>query len=164
MHNIRNPFLGLFGFAESRDLAGIRNDPRLAADFTHTNLSFGIASGLLLCMLSLILLVGTYAPFSEGAVLPVINATFVYLVLLVTNLVFVVLLHRERRRFHGVAEKLTARLLGCYTGVNMVLASLTFYSTQKDSSFFFEYILVTLTYPVASHGGSHARDSGWGRC
>ena len=82
--------------------------------------------------------------------------------LLVTNLVFVVLLHRERRRFHGVAEKLTARLLGCYTGVNMVLASLTFYSTQKDSSFFFEYIL--LTYPVASHGGSHARDSGWGRC
>ena len=21
-----------------------------------------------------------------------------------------------------------------------------------------------LTYPVASHGGSHARDSGWGRC
>ena len=22
----------------------------------------------------------------------------------------------------------------------------------------------TLTYPVASHGGSHAKDSGWGRC
>ncbi|MDD5848637.1 MAG: iron chelate uptake ABC transporter family permease subunit [Firmicutes bacterium] len=24
--------------------------------------------------------------------------------------------------------------------------------------------LLSLTYPVASHGGSHARDSGWGRC
>ena len=23
---------------------------------------------------------------------------------------------------------------------------------------------IVLTYPVASHGGSHARDSGWGRC
>lgn len=153
MHDIRNPFLGLFGFAASRDLAGIRKDPRLAADFVHTNLSFGIASGLLLCVLSLILLVGTYAPFSEGAVLPGINATFVCLVLFVTNLIFVVLLYRERRRFHGVAERRTKTLFGWYTGINMVLASLTFYSTQKDSSFFFEYILVTVTILLIPNSG-----------
>ncbi|MGN1023265.1 MAG: EAL domain-containing protein [Lachnospiraceae bacterium] len=145
MRYIWNQFLSLFGIFDNREARASMKDPRLMADFYHYNLPFGIASGLLLCILSFISLVGTYAPFSAGYVLPVINATFVYLVIFITNLIFVFLLYRELLRFHGVAEKRTRMIINWFTGLNMVLASLTFYTTQENSSFFFEYILVTVT-------------------
>lgn len=70
MHYIRDTFRALFGIFTNRDIHLSIKDPRLMADFYHYNLPFGIASGLLLCVLSFISLVGTYAPFSEGSVLP----------------------------------------------------------------------------------------------
>lgn len=144
MHYIRDTFRALFGIFTNRDIHLSIKDPRLMADFYHYNLPFGIASGLLLCVLSFISLVGTYAPFSGGSVLPLINATFVYLVIFVTNLVFVGLLFRELQHFHGVAKRRTRVIFDFFMGINMVFASLTFFSTQRDSSFFFEYILVTV--------------------
>jgi diguanylate cyclase (GGDEF)-like protein len=121
------------------------NDSRLRADYYDSNLPFGITSGVLLCIISFIGLVGTYSPFSDGQVLKGLNATAVYLIIFATNLFFVLLLYRELRLYQGIVENRMRYIYLWFMNVNMVMASLTFYTTQRGSSFFFEYILVTIT-------------------
>lgn len=120
------------------------DDPRLQADFLTSNIIFCIAAGILLCILSFIGGVGTFAPFGKGYVLSGINATFVYTLIFLTNLIFIRLLLYAMKQ-SPVEIKRGAGKLTCYVfmSVNMILANLTFYTTQKGSSFFFEYILVT---------------------
>jgi diguanylate cyclase (GGDEF)-like protein len=126
------------------ELNRFARDPRFETDFYNNNLSFCLAAGLMICILTLIGLVGTFAPFSAGYLFPYINATVVYAVILCANLIFMVLLSRERDRFLEDPDQRTTPLIDWFTGTNMALASLTFYTTQADSSFFFEYILVTI--------------------
>jgi diguanylate cyclase (GGDEF)-like protein len=113
-------------------------------DFFHENLFYSIAAGVLICILSLIGAAGMSAPFAKGYEMTGMNATVVYPILFFTNLVFVVLLRREQIRFRENAPVVRSGILLWFMGINMVLASLTFYTTQKNSSFFFEYILLTV--------------------
>lgn len=144
MLDIKKQFREFVKIFIGRDISISENDPRLNADFNYSNLQFNIVAGVLLCIISFIGLIGTHAPFSEGNVIPRINATAVYLTILFINLLFTVILYRELGRFNENAWKRTERICAWFMGMNMVLASLTFYSTQKHSSFFFEYILVTI--------------------
>ena len=120
-------------------------DPQVRADYYASNLPFAITAGILICMLSLIGLIGTFAPYSEGFVLRGITATAVYFTIFLTNGIFILLLYRETKRLRIVGEKWTRMIYAGFLSANMVLASLTFYTTQANSSFFFEYILVTIT-------------------
>lgn len=130
----------------SRQNVGIsEKDPRFLADFYRYNLPFDIASAILLCIVSFIGMAGTHAPFAAGTVLPEISATAVYMMLFGTNLLFLMLLFQEFRRFDSTAVRRTKWIILTFRSANMVLASMTFFSTQKNSGFFFEYILVTMT-------------------
>ena len=60
-------------------------DPRIKADFYYMNLPFGIAVGVMICGISLIAMIGTYAPFAEGYVLAEINATWMYILIFCIN-------------------------------------------------------------------------------
>ena len=51
-------------------------DPRVREDFYRSNLFFSLAAGLLLCILSLIGLLGTDDPLEAGFIVPEINASF----------------------------------------------------------------------------------------
>lgn len=135
-------------FRKIYDSAGLdtkMKDPRVKADFYYYNLLFAIIVGLVLCLLALIGLVGTYAPFSNGYILPQINATTAYLTIFAVNLVFLTRFVAEMKRFDRTpqATKRAACLFNWFTGIDMVMATLSFFSTQADSSFFFEYILIT---------------------
>lgn len=145
MFELKKQFHELVKIFQKRNLELSDRDPRFLADFYRYNLPFYIASALLLCVVSFIGMAGTHAPFANGTVLPAINATTVYLMLFSTNLLFLILMHQELRRFSGVAERQMKYIVLTFRGANMVLASMTFFSTQKNSGFFFEYILVTIT-------------------
>jgi diguanylate cyclase (GGDEF)-like protein len=122
------------------DNALSKQDQSLKNDFYHSNLYFGTAAGILLCVLAFIGVIGTIA---QGSVLMLINATFVYSIFFITNFVFLCLFNRERRLFAKDPAKCQQNILNWFMGINMILASMTFYTTQEGSSFFFEYILVT---------------------
>jgi diguanylate cyclase (GGDEF)-like protein len=119
-------------------------DPRIKADFYYMNLPFGIAVGVMICGISLIAMIGTYAPFAEGYVLAEINATWMYILIFGINLVFSALLFRELKYSRDTTGKRAKWIFNWFISIDMVLASFTFYTTQAGSSFFFEYILVTI--------------------
>lgn len=126
-----------------------KDDPRLKDDFYHSILYFGLAAGLLLCMLSFIGALGTRELSSGGFIFPGVNGTLVYILIFCVNFVFVLLFHLEIRHFRMKTDRRQGAIFSCFAGINMVLASLTFFTTQRGSSFFFEYILVTvITYLV----------------
>jgi diguanylate cyclase (GGDEF)-like protein len=118
-------------------------DPRVREDFYRSNLFFSLAAGLLLCILSLIGLLGTDDPLEAGFIVPEINASFVYALIFSVNLVFLILIHQKRQQVPLKISKYGDNLFSVFLESNMLLASLTFYTTEKGSSFFFEYILVT---------------------
>lgn len=70
------------------DLKEFQKGSWFQAELAANNLTFGRAASIILCIISLIGFVGTYAPFSEGAVLSYLNATPVYAIILITNLMF----------------------------------------------------------------------------
>lgn len=128
------------------DLGTSLRDSQIEKDLYHNNLMFAIISAGMLCLLSLIGLVGS-SPVSAGFILPPFNATAVYLTVLTVNLVLFIRLSVELTHFSADNEEKAVKrakiVFSWFTGVNMVMATLTLFSTQPDSSFFFEYILVT---------------------
>lgn len=119
-------------------------DPRVKADLYYDDLYYGIISATLICILSLFGLISTFAPYSQGSVLRFVNATQVYILVILTDIIFLFLLARRRIHFQASQLKQIRHLLYWFMGINMVLASLTFYTTEQGSSFFFEYILITM--------------------
>ena len=73
----------------------LTNDDRFKNDFYHYNLTLCITASIMLCVISLIGLIGTYAPFSHGEIIPYINATAVYIIIFTINIVFFVLMSNE---------------------------------------------------------------------
>lgn len=120
-------------------------DPRLRIDFYYQNLSLSVIAAFLICLLAVIGLIGTFSPFSSGYILPQINATNAYIVILAVNLAFMVRLGAELDHFHERkdAAKRAVRVFNWFTGIDMIMAIISIFSTQADSSFFFEYILIT---------------------
>ena len=145
MFGLKKQFHELMKIFSRQNVRISEQDPLFLADFYRYNLPFDIASAILLCIVSFIGMAGTHAPFAAGTVLPEISATAVYMMLFGTNLLFLMLLFQEFRRFDSTAVRRTKWIILTFRGANMVLASMTFFSTQKNSGFFFEYILVTMT-------------------
>jgi hypothetical protein len=85
---IRNSIHKLWDFFADDNLNISKWDGALLGDFYSYNLSFCITAAAMLCVLSLIGLIGTYAPFSTGLIIPAINATVVYLIIFGTNACF----------------------------------------------------------------------------
>ena len=129
-------------------------DEALLGDFYSYNLSLCITAAAMLCVLSLIGLIGTYAPFSTGLIIPAINATVVYLIIFGTNACFLAALQYAHIHQKTMPKKRLKRLFVWFTGINMILASATFFTTQKDSSFFFEYILITIIIYLIPNAGT----------
>ncbi|MCI2153766.1 MAG: EAL domain-containing protein [Solobacterium sp.] len=108
---------------------------------------------VLVSMLSLIGLVGTSSVQAEGEILPWFNAPKVYALILGVNIVFFSLLLKDREEFETRKNHafFTVRV---FSIVEMLLANITFFTTQKGSSFFFEYLLismVTFLVPLYAH-------------
>lgn len=110
-------------------------DPRLQADFYRYSLFFCMNAGIVISILSLIGMIGTSATLSEGAVYPDINAVSVYLSMLVINLLLVALLFMKFQKSEQDLVKKQSHLTDWFMIINMVLASFTFFTTQKNSSF-----------------------------
>ncbi|MGN0362804.1 MAG: EAL domain-containing protein [Bilifractor sp.] len=124
----------------------ISQDPLFIEEKNRRNAKLCLSAAAIICVICMIGLVGTYAPFSSGQVVPRINATFVYLVIGSTNLVFSLFFLSAGRKYHGTQrENRSFRFLYyLFRIVDMLFASLTFFTTQEGSSFFFEYILITV--------------------
>lgn len=126
------------------DLKEFQKGSWFQAELAANNLTFGRAASIILCIISLIGFVGTYAPFSEGAVLSYLNATLVYAIILITNLMFLFFFNREIRVMKREKKTAAEALVNWFTGVNMALSALTLLTTQQGSSLLFEYILMTV--------------------
>ena len=121
------------------------SDPRLKSDFLRNNIVFSIAAAILLCIIALIGVIGTNMPFGGRYILPVINATVVYLLILLINLIFLRLfIYEQKKPALEMKQSHAGLIYRLFMSINMVLASLTFFTTQENSSFFFEYILITV--------------------
>jgi len=113
-------------------------------DFYSYNLSLCMTAAAMVCIISLIGFIGTYSPFSTGFVIPAINATSVYLAIFCINLLFFAAMYYVSTHSDHISSARYRRLFISFTGINMVLASATFFTTQENSSFFFEYILISI--------------------
>lgn len=119
-------------------------EPAIRMEFYRYDLSLCITAALILCIIFFIGMVGAFSPFASGFVLPIINATFVYLLAFFINLFFILLLIHELNAYDKTRVNRAGRVMKWFLACNMIIANLTFYTTQRSSSFFFEYILVTL--------------------
>lgn len=128
-------------------------DAEMLGDFYSYNLSLCITAAAMLCNISLIGLIGTYSPHSTGFIIPTINAPAVYLVIFCMNVLFLTAMRYASSHLQSISPSRVRRLFLWFTGINMVLASATFFTTQQDSSFFFEYILITITIYLLPNSG-----------
>ena len=119
-------------------------DAEMMQDFYSYNLSLCMTAAAMVCIISLIGFIGTYSPFSTGFVIPAINATSVYLAIFCINLLFFAAMYYVSTHSDHISSARYRRLFISFTGINMVLASATFFTTQENSSFFFEYILISI--------------------
>lgn len=151
--NIKKAVHELKAIYGSQEIDVSMKEPTMKMEFYRYNLSLSITAALILCVVSVIGLIGTFSPFVTGIVLQTINATFVYLLAFSINLFFLLLLVYELNVYDSTRVHKAGQVMKWFLAINMIIASLTFYTTQKNSSFFFEYILVTLIInliPVAS--------------
>lgn len=79
------------GFLFRENDKELYQEPSFIDEWTHRNLYFCFSAALLFIFLSTIGLIQVYAPHEEGQILPQINATFVYSMLLICSLGFVFL-------------------------------------------------------------------------
>lgn len=125
------------------DNAIYRQPQPIQENYYSHNLYFCTAAGALLCILSFIGMIGTAAPFAGGAQVGSNIALFVYFLIFAVNFISLLFILRERRLLKTDHRRRHQSFFYWFMGINMVLASMTFYTTQAGSSFFFEYILVT---------------------
>ena len=134
------------GFLFRENDKELYQEPSFIDEWTHRNLYFCFSAALLFIFLSTIGLIQVYAPHEEGQILPQINATFVYSMLLICSLGFVFLIAAATTHYNKGLRNLRkyTLLLRSFCLAGMILASFTFFSTEKGSSFFFEYILISM--------------------
>jgi diguanylate cyclase (GGDEF)-like protein len=121
-------------------------NPLVIESLVSENLGFCSAAALCASLMCSIGLAGTFSPFSSGQVLPQINATMAYLTLGLVNIVFMQLFRKASKLFqlHKMKAETCRGIIVTFQCADMILASVTFFTTQMGSSFFFEYILVTV--------------------
>ena len=129
-----------------RDLdLSVDKDPRLKSDILKNNIFYSITACILLCILALIGVIGSVLSLGKGYVLSGVNATSVYLIQFLTNVVFLrLMLYEQKKPGDDITRSHAALIFHLFCGINRFLACLTFFTTQKSSSFFFEYILITM--------------------
>jgi diguanylate cyclase (GGDEF)-like protein len=134
------------GFLFREEKNNLYSEPSFMEEWIRRDLFFCFSAAMLISLLGLIGLVGTYAPHAKGAFSTTINATEVYLCLLSFNLFFAILFSNFIRTLgqEALETRKTLTFLWTYRYIGMMLASLSFFSTTKGSSFFFEYIIITI--------------------
>lgn len=145
-HSLRDNFA-------NNDLDLSQWDAVMLSDFYSYNLTLCMTAAAMLCILSLIGFIGTFAPYSTGFINQTVNATLGYLLILCPNVTFFLLFQYTRRHLQTIAATRQRRLFIWFTGIDMILASITFFTTQADSSFFFEYVLMTIIIYLVPNAG-----------
>lgn len=129
-------------------------DETMLRDYYAYNLRRCIMASAMICTISLTGLLGIYAPFSTGAVIPVVNAALVYLTIFTCNLFFLLVFHYVQVHCQIMAMQRLRGFFVWFTGIDMSLAALTFFTTQQKSGFFFEYLLITVIVYLLPNMGS----------
>ncbi|MGN1381263.1 MAG: EAL domain-containing protein [Eubacterium sp.] len=138
--------LGKAGLLFRGEKNTLYQEPSFLQEWIRRDIFFCFSAAMLISLLALIGLVGTYAPHAKGAMWAKINATEVYLCLLAFNMFFAILFSTFIRSLsqEELENRKILAFLWIYRFIGMMLASLSFYSTVKGSSFFFEYIIITI--------------------
>ncbi|MDD7049128.1 MAG: diguanylate cyclase [Lachnospiraceae bacterium] len=136
-------------------ISSIRADDRAAIEKAEReqNAPYCLGISFMLCIFSLTGLIGTFAPQTSGSIFPRVNATMVYAVLLGVSLVFFLLFSGEVLKLRN-RIRLADWIFPLFYVLNMIMASFTFLTTEKGSSYFFEFILLTLLvylFPLHTH-------------
>lgn len=142
--------IGLIFFTDDRKLY---QNESFRNEWLRQEVFFFVWVAALVSMLSLIGFVGTSSVQAEGEILPWFNAPKVYALVFAVNIVFLRLLQKDRKKFE-TRKKHALRTVQVFSIVEMLLANTTFFTTQKGSSFFFEYLLismVTFLVPLYAH-------------
>ncbi|MGN1388490.1 MAG: diguanylate cyclase domain-containing protein, partial [Bulleidia sp.] len=129
-----------------------RNDAFIE-EWLRQNIFSDIWVAFLVSILALIGLLGTMSVrSSQGEIVDLMNAPKVYAIILAADLIFLGFLIRAARSYPDRKEQ-SLRLVQTFSILNMLLASMTFFTTVKGSSFFFEYLLISmLVYLVPLYG------------
>lgn len=129
-----------------RNQAAAEHQSYFFEEHVEKNLQFMLIIAVLLTVLPAIDLVKLYNPGAAGQVYSKVNATAVYTVLFLFNLAFAILFGLALRDRRGILTRATFKhsLMVAFRIGDMFLASFTFLSTEKGSSFFFEYLLISM--------------------
>lgn len=127
----------------SRDDSALLSNPTFAKEWQRQNLVACLTISAMAALLGLIGLLGTFSPLSEETVLSWINATIAYSLILFINLSFFFMFGQMIQRFVTDGRTSVSTIMH-FLRMEMLLASTTFFSTQTGSSFFFEYLLVSM--------------------
>lgn len=127
----------------SRDDSALLSNPIFAKEWQRQNLVACLTISAMAALLGLIGLVGTFSPLSDETFLFWINATIAYSLILFINLSFFFIFGQMLQRFEKDGRTSVSTMMH-FLRMEMLLASATFFSTQTGSSFFFEYLLVSM--------------------
>mgnify|MGYP006964805165 CR=1 FL=1 len=113
-------------------------NPLVIESLVSENLGFCSSAALCASLMCSIGLAGTFSPFSSGQVLPQINATMAYLTLGLVNIVFMQLFRKASKLFplHKMKAETCRGIIVTFQCADMILASVTFFTTQMGSNFF----------------------------
>lgn len=127
----------------SREWALLMQDPDFTVRLRTINAYACATISLLVCLISLSGCLAKQSPWSSREVMPEIKGLTVYLILLSVNLFYFILfiIHITSIRKHWLLMRWGMR---SFVLIDALLASLTFYSTQRGSSLFFEFVLITM--------------------
>lgn len=121
----------------------IDHNPDFTDQLMRMNIYACTVISLLLCLISLSGCLAQQSPWSSQLVIPQFNSFTVYMIILSVNFLFSLFflshISPERRNRNS-----TKWVMQGFIAVDSALASLTFYSTQRGSSLFFEFVLITL--------------------
>ncbi|MGN1388545.1 MAG: EAL domain-containing protein, partial [Bulleidia sp.] len=137
----------------SEDLDVSKWDQEMLRDFYSYNISLCITASAMVCIISFIGLIGTYSPYMTGFIIPGLSAQTVYLIIFAANAISLAALNHASHHMEEMSGKQLRGLFVWVTGINMILASATFFTTQENSSFFFEYILITIIVYLLPNSG-----------
>lgn len=119
------------------------HNSKFTAQLTGMNIYACTAISLMVCLISLSGCLAGQTPWSSRSVIPQFGSIAVYVILLSINVLFFLFFlfyitpeKRDRKSSHWMIQS--------FIVIESVLASLTFYSTQRGSSLFFEFILITM--------------------
>lgn len=117
-------------------------NPELLKAAARNNCTSGIGVFYLVLLIGVLGTVGEFLPFVTPEVLPQINGTLVYIIMIALNAGFILIFQDMNQKIDLIDPVRVLNIAYICFSIDALLAGLTIFSTQKGSSPFFELTLI----------------------